>query len=71
MDGKELNHFAIAGWDQKFVWGKAWIEGNVVKVYSPAIKNPKAVRYAWADNPASANLYNGECWPCFPFRTDD
>lgn len=70
-DGKELKHFAIAGWDQKFVWGKAWIEDNVVKVYSPQIKRPVAVRYAWADNPASANLYNGEGWPCFPFRTDD
>lgn len=70
-DGKELAHFSIAGFDQKFVWAKAWIEDNVVKVYSPKVRNPMAVRYAWADNPASANLYNAEGWPCFPFRTDD
>jgi sialate O-acetylesterase len=70
-DGKELTYFSIAGVDQKFVWAKAWIEGDVVKVYSPSVRNPQAVRYAWADNPATANLYNEDGWPCFPFRTDD
>lgn len=29
-----------------------------------------AVRYAWADNPAGANLYNAEGLPASPFRTD-
>jgi hypothetical protein len=32
---------------------------------------PVAVRYAWADNPAGCNLYNGEGLPAAPFRTDD
>jgi len=29
-----------------------------------------AARYAWADNPAGANLYNLEGLPASPFRTD-
>ncbi len=28
------------------------------------------VRYAWADNPDKANLYNSEALPAVPFRTD-
>jgi len=30
-----------------------------------------AVRYAWADNPQGANLYNKEGLPASPFRTDN
>jgi sialate O-acetylesterase len=29
-----------------------------------------AVRYAWADNPDGANLYNAEGFPAAPFRSD-
>lgn len=53
-----LKHFAIAGLDKKFVWANAKIVGNTVVVWKNAITNPIAVRYAWADNPQSANLYN-------------
>jgi sialate O-acetylesterase len=67
-----LKSFAIAGADRKFVWAKAWvIPGNKVVVSSDAVKNPVAVRYAWADNPDDANLYNAEGLPASPFRTDD
>lgn len=62
--------FAIAGGDQKFVWAKAQVEGDKVVVYNEAISNPVAVRYAWADNPDDANLYNKEGLPASPFRTD-
>jgi sialate O-acetylesterase len=34
------------------------------------VKSPVAVRYAWADNPDDANLYNQEGLPALPFRTD-
>lgn len=67
----ELKQFAIAGADKKFVWAKAVIQGNQVLVSSPKVENPKYVRYAWADNPAGANLYNQEGLPASPFRTDD
>ncbi len=68
--GGELKYFAIAGADKKFVWANAKIEGNKVVVSSDAVSNPVAVRYAWADNPEGANLYNKEGLPASPFRTD-
>jgi sialate O-acetylesterase len=41
-----------------------------VVVSSPDVKDPVAVRYAWASNPA-CNLLNKEGLPASPFRTDD
>ncbi len=70
-NNEELKGFAIAGSDKKFVWAKAKIEGDKVIVYSPKVDHPIAVRYAWADNPQNANLYNEEDLPASPFRTDD
>ncbi|MFZ4057847.1 MAG: sialate O-acetylesterase [Ferruginibacter sp.] len=69
--GKKLAHFAIAGSDQQFVWADAEIKGNSVIVSSKAVAHPIAVRYAWADSPVDANLYNKEGYPAVPFRTDD
>ncbi|MEP7144675.1 MAG: sialate O-acetylesterase [Ferruginibacter sp.] len=69
-DSPELNHFAIAGKDKKYVWAKAVIKGNTVMVWNDSIKDPVAVRYAWADNPERANLYNKEGLPASPFTTD-
>jgi len=69
--GGELKHFAIAGTDKKFVWAKAKIRGDKVIVWSDDVAKPIAVRYAWADNPEGANLYNKEGLPASPFRTDD
>ncbi len=67
-----LKSFAIAGADKKFVWAKAYLTAdNKVVVYNESVKNPVAVRYAWADNPDDANLYNAEGLPASPFRTDD
>lgn len=70
-DGGELRHFAIAGPDKHFVWAKTRIRGNKVEVWSEEVPNPVAVRYAWADNPQEANLYNKEGLPASPFRTDN
>lgn len=68
--GGKLMRFAIAGADKQFVWADAQIEGDKVMVSSPEIAEPKYVRYAWADNPDGANLYNKEGLPASPFRTD-
>jgi sialate O-acetylesterase len=68
---KPLNQFAIAGIDKKFVWATARIKNNKVVVWNDKIQNPVAVRYAWADNPEGANLYNKEGLPASPFRTDE
>ncbi len=66
--GGDLNHFAIAGADRKFVWAEAKIENNHVIVWSDEIRDPVYVRYAWADNPEGANLYNIEGLPASPFE---
>lgn len=68
--GDELKYFAVAGADKKFVWAQATIKGNEVVVWSDAVPQPLYVRYAWAENPEGANLYNREGLPASPFRTD-
>jgi sialate O-acetylesterase len=66
--GGSLKHFAIAGADRKFVWANAIIKAGKVVVWNDNIKHPAYVRYAWADNPVNANLYNKENFPATPFE---
>jgi len=68
--GGPLRTFVIAGSDRKFLPAEAVIEGNTVRVSCPEVALPVAVRYAWADNPDGANLYNAEGFPASPFRSD-
>ena len=67
-DGKPPMHFAVSADGKTFSWAKAKIENNSVTVWSDQIKNPIRVRYGWADNPATANLYNKEGLPAVPFE---
>ncbi|MFI5195417.1 MAG: hypothetical protein ACHQD7_15225, partial [Chitinophagales bacterium] len=74
--GEMEGAFAIAGADKKFVWANAKIvrgapdgEEDKVVVWSDEIKDPKYVRYAWADDPVNPNLYNKEGLPASPFET--
>ena len=69
--GGALQHFAVAGADKKFYWAEAKIEGTQVILSSKQVPAPIAVRYAWAESPVSANLFNLEGFPAEPFRTDD
>jgi len=66
--GGPLGHFAIAGKEGRFVQARARIAGDEVVVWSKEVKRPTAVRYAWANNPKGANLYNGEGLPASPFE---
>jgi sialate O-acetylesterase len=66
-----LKGFVIADEDMEFHWARAAIKNGKVVVYSEEVEEPVAVRYAWADNPDDANLYNKEGLPASPFRTDD
>ncbi|HNX78439.1 MAG TPA: sialate O-acetylesterase, partial [Prolixibacteraceae bacterium] len=68
-DGKPLNRFEIAGANGKFHLADARISGDRVVVRNNMIPHPEQVRYAWADNPEGANLYNREGLPASPFRT--
>lgn len=67
-DGNAPAEFAIAGDDKKFVWAKTEISGNEITVWHDAIKSPRYIRYAWADNPVNPNLYNREGLPASPFQ---
>jgi sialate O-acetylesterase len=69
-DRGEPQYFEIAGQDGKYVNAKALIEGDKVVVWSDLVAAPISVRYAWADNPARANVYNVEGLPASPFETE-
>ncbi|MCL5271555.1 MAG: sialate O-acetylesterase [bacterium] len=66
----DLKTFAIAGADERFVPAQAKIEGDTVVVWSDAVTDPVAVRYAWLAWLEGANLYNKDGLPASPFRTD-
>jgi sialate O-acetylesterase len=68
--GGSLRQFSIARADGRFVWADAVIDGDAVVVSTRSFSDPAFVRYAWADNPAGANLYNSDGLPAAPFRTD-
>ena len=61
--------FAVAGKDGKYRWVRAETSGiDAVLLDCTGIDNPKSVRYAWADNPDDANLYNSAGLPAAPFE---
>jgi sialate O-acetylesterase len=71
FDVAEPVGFTIAGADRKFVQAQAKIlSDGRIEVSSPAVADPVAVRYAWADNPV-CNMYSAAGLPLTPFRTDD
>lgn len=67
-DGAGLKYFSISNDGKNFVWAKAQIIGNQVKVWNHSVQNPIVVRYAWADNPQTANLFSKEGLPATPFQ---
>lgn len=66
----EVKGFEIAGADKQFYDAKAIMKGNSVMLSSNEVAKPVAVRYAWADYPGDANLFNKQGFPAEPFRTD-
>ncbi len=71
FDVNEVRGFAICGEDKKWVWADAKITGaNTIDVWSDAVAQPIAVRYAWAENPV-CNVLSKDGLPMTPFRTDD
>ncbi len=69
--GGGLGSFTIADASGKFVPAKAVIDGQSVIVSATEIASPLYVRYAWAEDPTDANLYNSKGLPASPFRTDE
>jgi len=71
-DGEKLEEFAIAGADRKWYWANAKIVGkDRIEVWSDAVPQPLAVRYAFNNNPKHPNLTNDTGLPAAPFRTDN
>ena len=60
----------LAGADRIFHPADGRIDRDTLVVMASAVREPVAVRYAWADNPET-NLYNAANLPASPFRTDD
>jgi sialate O-acetylesterase len=70
-DGDKLDEFAIAGADGKWHWANAKIVSkDRIEVWSDAVPQPLAVRYAFNNNPRHPNLTNETGLPATPFRTD-
>ena len=68
--GKALSHFEIAGKDKVFYPATAVIYRSTVKVSSPQVKEPVAVRYAFNDF-VFGDLFSTEGLPVSSFRTDN
>lgn len=65
---RPLAGFAVSADGKQFYWANARIHGNEVIVSSNKVGTIKTVRYAWADNPATANLGNNAGLPATPFE---
>jgi sialate O-acetylesterase len=83
-DNGPIEGFAIAGEDGKYykayaqslvtkdqgIWGNKYDRKRLF-VWSPLVKEPVAVRYAWARSPMGNLKVNGKPWqPLHSFRTD-
>ncbi len=66
----DQTNFIIAGRDSVFVRAEVKVVAETLIVYSPRVKDPVAVRYAW-DNAQEATLFNKAGLPASTFRTDN
>jgi sialate O-acetylesterase len=62
--------FEICGPDGLYVPAQADLDGQRIRVSSPAVSAPKHVRYGWKKW-FVPTLFNAEGLPASPFRTDD
>lgn len=69
-----MAHAAFAPKKDAGIWNVANKNFDATKIYvwSPLVKEPEAVRYAWATSPMGNLKVNGKAWlPLQSFRTDD
>ncbi|WP_090992455.1 sialate O-acetylesterase [Pedobacter insulae] len=68
--GQALKGFTISADGKNFIPAQAKIIGKQVAVSNAGVSKPVAVRYAWADSPDDANLYNQEGLPASSFKSN-
>jgi sialate O-acetylesterase len=66
----EQNIFSIAGADRVFYPATVKVQGEMLVVSSPKVKQPKSVRYGFS-NTSVASLFNEAGFPASSVRTDD
>lgn len=59
--------FSVAGADGKWFWANARVEDSELVVWSDQVAEPRAIRYAWDDDPI-VTLFNGQGLPAAPFQ---
>jgi sialate O-acetylesterase len=64
-----LGGFQLAGADGQWHDAAAAIQGETVLITCDKLDKPIAVCYAWAAEPAGANLYNRAGLPALPFAS--
>ena len=69
IGGETLSGFAIAGFDGRYEWAEAALDGDDVLVWSGNVPQPVHVRYGYVPF-IEATLYNGEGLPAVPFRSN-
>lgn len=67
--GLDVNGFGVQDADGKWHTANARLDGETIVVWSDQVFAPKAVAYAWTNNP-DVNLVNAAGLPAVPFRTD-
>jgi sialate O-acetylesterase len=68
--GGSLEGFEVAGEDRRFHPATARVDGDTVVVSAAEVSRPMYVRYAWANAPMTANLYNGAGLPAAGFTSE-
>jgi sialate O-acetylesterase len=68
--GGALQGFEVAGEDGRFHAATARVDGETVLVNAADVSRPTYVRYAWANAPMTANLYNGAGLPAAGFTSE-
>ena len=68
--GKGLYCFEVAGANKRFYPAEAFITATGITLFSPAVVQPVAVRYAFKDF-ITGDLFNTEGLPASSFRTDN
>jgi len=67
IEGTQPLCLEIAGPDAHFVPADVTVEGGSLIVRSPTVPVPATVRYAWANFPRGAKLFNKQGLPAAPF----